>query len=355
MLHRELIEQELFSSELFIDQTRALYHSGRWPELFLPRTVQEFQTYASTHPMPDDPILRSIFQNNTSSCAGESLLFQEQFDIRVFPTMHYNLGCIHYHDFFEITYLIRGTCTQLINGATIDTQCGDFIVLAPGVSHYVQMLDDNSLGISIAIRKSTFHDAFFGIFNARDILSDFFSKALDANASSPYLLFRTGSDSNVLDQLYEMYYECAHPIAYSRQALNNRMSNLFIYLLRYHQQHVLVGNDDVHHTVTLLPILDYIQSNLATVTLQELSDRFHYHTAYISKAIKEETGKSFNDLKQTLRIQKAAELLSRTELPLQQIAADLGYSDQSHFTRHFRTVYQLTPRAYRNQQRAQTS
>lgn len=346
MLHRELLEKEMISNELFVDTTRALYRDGRWAELFQPRTIEDFQAYISEHPVPEDPIIQNIFQNNVSPAADEELLFQNAFDIFVFSSMHYNLGCIHYHNYFELTYLAKGHCTQIINGQEIDTQVGDFIILAPGISHYVQLLDEDSIVISVAIRKSTFQEVFFGLFIGQDILSNFFEKALNAQCASQYLMFQAGNDTNVMDRLYDMYYECAHPIAYSRQALNNKMSDLFIYLLRYHKEKIITGSDS-HRSSSLLPVLQYIQHHYTTVTLNELSERFHYHPAYIGKALKEETGQSFNELRQSLRLNRAAFLLEHTDTSLQQIAMELRYSDLSHFHRNFKAHFGVTPSQYR--------
>jgi AraC-like DNA-binding protein len=46
-----------------------------------------------------------------------------------------------------------------------------------------------------------------------------------------------------------------------------------------------------------------------------------------------------------LRLAKAKRLLA-ADLPLRQIAAETGFADQSHFTRHFRKSYGVTPVQY---------
>jgi AraC-like DNA-binding protein len=51
------------------------------------------------------------------------------------------------------------------------------------------------------------------------------------------------------------------------------------------------------------------------------------------------------------RIERAARLLSRTELPLSEIALAVGFSDHSHFARHFRRLTGTTPSVARWQQR----
>jgi AraC family transcriptional regulator len=47
------------------------------------------------------------------------------------------------------------------------------------------------------------------------------------------------------------------------------------------------------------------------------------------------------------RIEGAKRLLARPELPLKVVAAECGFSDQSHMTRVFRSLLDTTPAAYR--------
>ena len=349
---RQIVEPELLQEHIFGAYARELYQSGRWNKLFEARTVEDFQHMLDTEEMPEDEIAQEIFKNNVSSQAPESQLFSNGFDLCVLGATRYNLGCIHMHNFFEMYYLAKGTCRQQINGQDVPMQPGDFLILAPNSAHHMQVLDNTTILLIIALRKSTFQQTFFGLFHDADILSNFFMKALNNQSSSPYLIFRTGGDGIVLDHLYRMYYECNHPIPYSRQALNNKMSDLFIYLLRYHQENLISVRSAAYGSARLLPILQYIQIHYATVTLSELAERFHYQQPHISRLLKRETGKTFNELKQSLRLSRAAELLRQTDLPIQQIAADLDYSDQSHFARHFRSVYGVTPKAYREHTQA---
>ena len=51
------------------------------------------------------------------------------------------------------------------------------------------------------------------------------------------------------------------------------------------------------------------------------------------------------------RVERARELLARTELSLSEIAYAVGFSDQSHLTRHFRQTLGVTPRQFRWAQR----
>jgi AraC-like DNA-binding protein len=51
------------------------------------------------------------------------------------------------------------------------------------------------------------------------------------------------------------------------------------------------------------------------------------------------------------RIERAREMLARSELPLSEIALAAGFSDQSHLARHFRRMLGMTPGQFRWSQR----
>ena len=49
------------------------------------------------------------------------------------------------------------------------------------------------------------------------------------------------------------------------------------------------------------------------------------------------------------RFQKAVVLLMETDLPVEEIAANVGYENMSYFYRQFKARYGMTPRQYRLQ------
>lgn len=67
----------------------------------------------------------------------------------------------------------------------------------------------------------------------------------------------------------------------------------------------------------------------------------------LTQLLKERTGRTFADLLREARIERASELLAKTEQTVAEIALDSGFCDQSYFTHVFQKLKKVTPRQYR--------
>jgi len=68
----------------------------------------------------------------------------------------------------------------------------------------------------------------------------------------------------------------------------------------------------------------------------------------LSDLLKERTGRSFTELLREARIERACELLVKTEMTVAAIALDSGFCDQSYFTHVFQNLKKTTPKQYRD-------
>ncbi len=96
-------------------------------------------------------------------------------------------------------------------------------------------------------------------------------------------------------------------------------------------------------------ILNYIQENYTSVTLEDLSEQFHLSKPYLSKYIREKSGETFGDIVKKIRMKKAKTLLKNTSVTVENISRTLGYDNVEHFGRSFKKEFGLTPMQFRNQ------
>jgi AraC family transcriptional regulator len=84
------------------------------------------------------------------------------------------------------------------------------------------------------------------------------------------------------------------------------------------------------------------------ITLELLSLETGIHPVHLSKEFAKYFGTNFGQYIRSIRIQKAAQLLSGTTRSFSEIAYTCGFSDQSHLIRCFKDAMGITPLRYRN-------
>lgn len=83
----------------------------------------------------------------------------------------------------------------------------------------------------------------------------------------------------------------------------------------------------------------------ANITLDELSAAAGLSRFHLLRVFKNEVGLPPHAYQLQVRVARARTLLAGG-MPAAAVAADLGFADQSHFTRHFRRVVGVTPGVY---------
>ncbi|MBO2944391.1 helix-turn-helix domain-containing protein [Paenibacillus sp. F411] len=96
-------------------------------------------------------------------------------------------------------------------------------------------------------------------------------------------------------------------------------------------------------------MLDYIhqQYNDYQFSVKQMAEHFSVSTVYLGKYFKEKTGSTVLEYTNKLRIEKAKDILRTTDIPLQDIVNQVGYSDVSSFIRKFKQLVSMTPGEYR--------
>ncbi|WP_236291067.1 response regulator transcription factor [Paenibacillus allorhizoplanae] len=83
------------------------------------------------------------------------------------------------------------------------------------------------------------------------------------------------------------------------------------------------------------------------ISLEELASSLGYSAPYFSQWFKQKTGISYVTYRTQLRMQRAQELLLKTDKPILQIAYEVGYNDVAGFIRTFKKETEQTPTEYR--------
>lgn len=97
--------------------------------------------------------------------------------------------------------------------------------------------------------------------------------------------------------------------------------------------------------------LSYIEQHFhQDISVEELASLCGLNRSYFGKIFRDSTGKSPQEFILSYRMAKAAELLRLSQLSVKEIGASVGYVNQLHFSRAFKSVYGLSPRNFRVEQ-----
>ena len=96
-------------------------------------------------------------------------------------------------------------------------------------------------------------------------------------------------------------------------------------------------------------VLKYVNENYTSpLTLESVASKFYISPCYLSTLFRQETQINFKAYIKTLKMDKAKELLSSTNMSIQAISEYLGYRTASYFSEIFHSEMGVLPSEYRN-------
>ena len=83
------------------------------------------------------------------------------------------------------------------------------------------------------------------------------------------------------------------------------------------------------------------------VSLKSIAEHVHLSPSYVSRVFHRETGETVTAYLNRVRVSEAKRLLRITNMRVSEVCYEVGYQSLSHFTRMFKRVTGLSPRAFR--------
>ena len=96
--------------------------------------------------------------------------------------------------------------------------------------------------------------------------------------------------------------------------------------------------------------IQYIQAHYnEPLSLEDVANAINLSTSYLSSLFSKVLGTTFIGYVQSVRIERAKELLHTTTLKIYEVAAQIGYDDEKYFSQVFRKVEGISPSQFRTQ------
>ena len=308
---------------------------------------QKFAAQDEPEPGAQDLLFPNSNKYDETHLFGENTepLFREDDTITLCRNPRFSIGDYHAHQFVEIVYVYQGSCTNLVEGVMLPMQSGDFCFISPDVYHFISK--NESIVINILVRRDRFVDL-CGDPRLGDNPITQFASDFSAHANRyKYLLVQNAEAPEIRSLIEQMIGESVDRGPFGTLMLETLFLQTIGRLLTRHPTFSFAKGEFCSKEVLIVDILRYIRQNYRTVTLKSLSSHFRYTPTHICRLLSRYIGLSFSRIVTQIRMEKAAEMLLSTDLPVQEVALRNGYESVEHFHRTFKEYYHETPRQLR--------
>lgn len=297
---------------------------------------------------PEQQEIRKKLHTENEAGLSEQGFMEKNKNVELEQLLRYVSIPQHKHRFIELVCVIEGTCTHTIGNHGFIHKAGDFTVIPPDISHVLRAEPD-CVCLTSKMRVSTFKDCFSDILQNKTILSAYLNESLSVPYYRCALTMHAGNDEYFRETILRMYKQQSDNLPLSAAIIEHLWIVLFSYLVQnYSETAEFLVLDSVAHA-EMITILNYIFEHYSDITLTDTAEHFHYSVPYLSRTIREQTGKTFSSLLQNYRLERAAEQLEHTEKKVEDICFDVGYKNVSQFIRLFRNRFGITPYRYRKE------
>ena len=246
----------------------------------------------------------------------------------------------HYHQDYEIIYIKKSRGIRVVGNNIDNYKPGEVILLGPRLPHY-HVLGENVEGEDYAIETIAvlFPESIFEV-NKQFPEFDVCTSILD---EIKYGLELKGETCLKVQKLLEtMTLEPSyHNFVTLFQLLGclGKDDSQYVRLSSIKYDNMRKYDDKTKH------VLDYVASHFQEkITVSETAQYSGMSLSGFSVFFKAQTGYTFSQYLNLLRISKATELLATSSRGVAEIAFEVGYDNLAYFNRKFKEIKKKTPR-----------
>ena len=270
--------------------------------------------------------------------------------VSAFQMIRYMPAHWHKNDYLEIYYVVSGSCPMMLENETIWMPPGTVLFLAPFAKHATPCYSDDCVLLSFLIRPQVFMINWGSQTVANSIVPNFIYHALNDKGGDTYLRFDAKEDLHLRTLFLQLHEEFCSSKRYQSIVMTAKFYELLIQIIREHEDNaILPSSNSVRWHNGHAELFGYIQTHYATLTLNDLAEKFGYSKRQMIRIITNCTGTNFNTIVWLLRIDQACRLLRDTDTKVEEIAQQVGYQNLSAFHRAFAKRMDTTPAKYRAQ------
>ena len=259
----------------------------------------------------------------------------------------------HRHTFFELIYIVHGMGEQHVNQQVLKYDSGNLFLVLPQDIHFFIC---SSTTAFLFVR---FNDIYLGAQQAgagNNGLSDWIQKMeyiFHNSTHNPGCILREETDKPLVRALAQaLIGENGSERSFQREVVQQLVNTLITVVAR----NISMPVPDVaaDGSSRQLEIINYIHRNIYSPELLKagnLAAHFKISLNYISEYFKKQTGENLQQYITNYKLRLVETRLLYSDLRMNEIVTELGFTDESHLNRTFKKYKGLSPSVFRKQAR----
>ncbi len=263
---------------------------------------------------------------------------------RIERDFNFNMLSKHFHNEYEIYYLINGERYYFIEKQIFYVKKGSLV-----------FIDRNQIHKTVGA-NTNYHDRILMLISEEELkpilsLCDNFDVASFFTKNSGIIELSEAGQKHVECILLAVIREMKQKQSNYEFLVKAKLAELMIYALRCKNgENSTVKAEPVktekYRKISEIAeyINEYYQSD---ISLSDIARDFYISKCYLSRIFKEITGFTVNEYINIIRVKKAQQLLEHSEYNITEIAEMIGYDSITYFEKIFKKYLELSPLKYR--------
>lgn len=250
----------------------------------------------------------------------------------------------HTHDYIEAVYMCSGETTHIINGKRINLREGELLFLGRNTAQEILPAGENDIAVNFIIQPAFFDKTLEALGTEETPIKKFLINSLFDEKFQGFLHFKVAGVLPVQNLIENLIWSLISDTSNKRNIKQATMTLLFMHLINHTDKLSHESREDK----AIMDVFRYIEENYKDGSLTDAAGLLYYDICWLSREIKNKTGKTYTEHLQEKRLSQATFLLKNTALSVEEIAVAVGYENKSYFHRIFTKKFGITPKKYRD-------
>jgi len=276
---------------------------------------------------------------------ADTYLLKNESVSALFHQIDFKVGS-HMQDFIECIFVISGNGTHSTNNIERRIEPGSFLIVGNEGFHSITP-DSYMEYYNILLRPEFFFNRSVNSSSVIDSVFITLYEEFSENNHEERAFLKLENDDYTL---IESHIKSMHDEYLAKKPGYEKVTKSFLYIILTHIMRKMMLFSDKSEDSKLSNVLEYLNNHYnKKISVKELAKKSFYNPSYFSRLFKKATGKSMMEYIRELRIKNACIQLKNSQKSIDEIAADVGYSNPAKFFLVFKKMMGTTPQSYRKE------